>query len=107
MNKDNKILGLIGIATKAGKITCGTEAVKESIKKNKAKLVIIATDVASKTMENFNYICGENKVLIMSFSTIEAISKAIGKPNKAVISINDKNFSEEIYKIICGGEAIG
>ena len=34
-------------------------------------------------------------------------SKAIGKQNRAVIGIKDKNLSEAIQKVICGGETFG
>ena len=37
---------------------------------------------------------------------IETLSKAIGKTNKAIIGIEDKNLAKEIYKIN-GGELIG
>ena len=39
MNKQNKILGPIGLATKAGKISFGTEAVKESVLRKKLKSI--------------------------------------------------------------------
>ena len=107
MNKESKVLGLVGIATKAGKISFGAESVKDAINKHRATLVIVANDASIKTIENFKFICEKNKILFLKFSNIEALSKSIGKPNKAIISINDKNFSEEINKIICGGEAIG
>ena len=97
----------MGIATKAGKVAFGTEAVTELIEKKKAKLVVIAEDASDKSKENITYLCKKNQIPIAVFGTIEIISKAIGKPNKAVISIKDKNLGEEIYKIICGGEAIG
>lgn len=107
MNKQNKILGLIGLATKAGKISFGTEAVKESVLRKKAKLVIIAEDASDRLKNVFIQLCEKCRIPIATFCTIEEISKAIGKENKSVICIKDKNFSEEIYKIICGGEAIG
>lgn len=92
---------------KAGKLACGTEAVEETIEKRKSKLVIIATDASEKTKENIKYQCKKGQIPIAVFGTIETISKAIGKQNKAVISVKDKNLGEEIFKIICGGEAIG
>lgn len=107
MNKESRVLGFIGIATKAGKIACGTEAVEETIEKRKAKLVMIAQDASEKTKKNITYQCEKSQIPIVIFSSIERISKAIGKTNKAVISIKDKNLGEEINKIICGGEAIG
>ena len=39
--------------------------------------------------------------------TIESLSKAIGKNNKAIIGIEDVNLSNEIQKINNGGENIG
>ena len=51
--------------------------------------------------------CKDNKVKFLKYGNVELLSKAIGKQNKAVIGVKDNNLSEEIYKIICGGEAIG
>lgn len=38
---------------------------------------------------------------------IEEISKAIGKSNKAIIGVKDKNIANGIQKINNGGELIG
>ena len=107
MDRENKVLGLIGISAKAGKIAFGSESVIETIEKNKAKLVIVASDSSDKTKENIAFKCEKNNIPIVTFGSIDKLSHAIGKDNKAVICIKDKNLSEEIYKIICGGEAIG
>ena len=40
----NKVSGLLGLATRAGKITFGTEACLKDIEKNRVKLIIIALD---------------------------------------------------------------
>ena len=82
----NKALRMLGLATRAGKISFGTESVIDTITKKKSKLVIVALNASE---------------------TIETLSKSIGKENKAVISINDINFANEILKIIDGGEVIG
>ena len=107
MNKDSKVWGLIGISTKAGKVAFGTEAVEETINRKKAKLVIIASDMSKTSKENILNKCKKHGVPIAEYGNIQELSKAIGKQNKAIICIKDKNLSEEIYKIICGGEAIG
>lgn len=107
MNNESRVLGLIGISTKAGKISFGTDAVLERIERKKTSLVIIAKDASERAKDNMRNACNKNEVRIIEFGTIEAISHAIGKNNKSVICINEKNIGEEIYKIICGGEAIG
>ena len=47
-----KIGGLIGLATKAGKIAAGTEACLEAIEKRNAKLILIATDASERTKKS-------------------------------------------------------
>lgn len=98
-----KIGGLIGLATKAGKIAAGTEACLEAIEKKSAKLVVIATDASERTKKTFKEKCEQCKIANYEILDIEQISKAIGKPNKAVIGIKEKGLAEAIRKIINGG----
>ena len=85
----------------------GTVSVTETITNKKAKLVIIAKDAAERTQRNIIRIANENNIKVRLYETIQTLSKSIGKENKAVISIKDGNFSNEILKIIDGGEVIG
>ena len=105
--EQNKVLRLLGLATRAGKIAFGTESVIDTIKKNKTSLVIVAKDAADRTKRNIQRIAEENNVPVKFYESIETLSKSIGKENKAIIAIKDKNFSSEILKIIVGGEIIG
>lgn len=102
----NKVLGMIGLATKAGAMKYGADVVEENIKKGKAKIVIIAKDASQRTKNNFEMLCQNKNIPFVVLCSKEEISKAIGKTNKAVITIINKSFSDEIKKIIFGGEAI-
>ena len=104
---NNKILGLLGLARRAGKVSFGTESVLDSIERKRAKLIIIAEDSADRTKKNFESIGKEKNIPTKIFGTIEELSKSIGQSNKAVICVKDINFSKEILKIINGGEVIG
>ena len=99
-----KLCGIIGLATRAGKVIFGTQAVIGAIEKRKTKLIIIAND---RTKLNFQNICKQKNIPIFEILATEVLSKTIGKPNKVVIGIIDENFSKEISKIINGGEVIG
>ena len=46
---NNNILGLIGLAMKAGKVAFGADSVEESIVKKKVRLVIISEDSSERT----------------------------------------------------------
>lgn len=102
----NKIYGLLGICSKAGKITVGTEAVMEAVLKNQIELVIIAEDTSQKTKQKIEKVCEERNVIVKKFGTIFDNSNAIGKVNKAIIGVKDKNLAKAILEKICGGEML-
>lgn len=70
----------------------------ESVTRHKAKLVIVAKDTSEKSKKNIRYVCTNNEVTVIELSTIEELSHSIGKRNKAIISITDKNFSDGILE---------
>ncbi len=107
MVNKQKVYGLLGLCTKAGKIAFGTESCIDIINRRKAKLVILAEDSAQRTIDSFTILCKEKNIEMKIFGNKEDISKAIGQVNKAIIAIKDKNFADAILKIINGGEIIG
>lgn len=104
---NKKILGLIGLSAKAGKICFGSDSVEMQIKKKKINLVIIAENSSERTKDKFKKISQENGIPYIIIGEIDELSKAIGKSNKAIIGIKDLNLSKEIQKINNGGEIIG
>lgn len=107
MVNNQKICGLIGLATKAGKIVAGADACIQEIERRNIKLLILALDASNRTKNTFNEKCKEFNINVYEGLTINEISYTIGKANKAVIGIKDKGFAQAICKIINGGEMIG
>lgn len=97
----NKVLGLLGISAKAGKVVSGTDIVLEYMEKKKIKLVIVAEDSAERTINNFKYSCEKLKIPVYIYGKIAENSKAIGKDNRAVIGIKDEKLAEAIINKIC------
>lgn len=104
---DNKVYGLLGLATKAGKIAFGTDSCLDMISKRKVKLIIVAEDSAQRTIDNFKDKCIQKDIDFYIFGKKDDLSKAIGKLNKTVIGVKDKNLAGAIKKILDGGEVIG
>lgn len=102
----NKIYGLLGLGARAGKIVSGMDAVSDDLKRNKIKLLVVAKDASDKTRKNIEYLAERKTVPMIVIGTIFDNSKAIGKENRAVIGVKDKNISDGIKKIY-GGEAFG
>lgn len=104
---NNKIYGLLGLTSKAGKLAFGTDSCLEMIAKHKVKLIIVAEDSSERTINNFREKCKQNYIDFYVFGKKEDISKSIGKVNKTVIGIKDKNLAGAIIKILNGGDVIG
>ena len=94
----------LDLQPKHGKVSFGMQAAEESVEKNNASLVIIANDIAEASSKKIVKVCKEKGIDYIFFGTIEENSSAIGKYNKAIIAIKDKNFAEAILKIINGGD---
>ena len=99
--------GLLGLTTKAGKLCFGTESCLDMINKKKVKLIIVAEDSSDRTIQNFKEKCMQNDIDFYIYGKKEELSKAIGKPNKTVVGIKDKNLAGAIIKILNGGDVIG
>ena len=112
-----KYLNLIGFAAKSGKIAYGEEDVLNGIEKGKISLTIIAKDMPEKSRkrmekklihayENLYFeISGLNKketeeINVIIVGTKEENSSAVGKVNKPVIGIKDRNLAKGIIKSI-------
>lgn len=103
----DKVYGLLGLCARMGKIVSGMDAVENEIKKNSIKLVIVADDASDKTIKNIKYLAENRNVEVIVIGKISENSRAIGKENRAIIGIKDKNIASGVKKIIFGGEAFG
>lgn len=83
------------------------DAVCDELKRRKIKLLIVATDASEKTLSNIKFLAEEKNVPVIVIGKIAENSNAIGKENRAIIGIKDKNISDGIKKIIYGGEVFG
>lgn len=104
----NKVLGMLGISAKAGKIVSGADACIESLEKKQIFLLVISKEASDKTKKNFKYYANKYNVPIIIYGSIEDLSKCIGKKNRAIIGVKDRNLASAIEKqIINGGDIIG
>ena len=86
-NKNNeKILNLIGLATRARKTSMGIDFVIGNIQHNKAKLVFIANDASIETIKKV--LKRDNKVIVEGINIVHKHKKGNGQDaqNKLIFS---------------------
>ena len=95
---EKKILGLLGIAEKAGKTASGEFSVEQALKARKAKLVILAKDASDNTKKKFREQCEREKCPLICLSDKQTLARAIGKEERACAAVLDSGLTEAILR---------
>ena len=98
MNKRDKVLSLIGLATRAGKCASGEMMTESETKSGRAKLVIVASDASDNTQKKFRDMCKFYKVPICIYGDKDTLGHAMGKEFRASLAILDEGFANGIQK---------
>ena len=91
---------MIGMANKAYKVVSGETAVRNSIRRNKTKLLIIAKDAASNTKKRFENSAYYYNVPYFNVFSKSEISIGIAGKYCSVIGIEDENFALQIQELL-------
>ena len=94
----NKVLSLLGLAKRAGKVIVGTDAVISKLQVNDLHLIFIAKDSSLATIDKIEKKAFYYNVRIIKSFTSDEISKCIGSNNNKVLGIADKGFADAMLK---------
>jgi len=102
--KPNQLLQLLGLAARAGQVTSGTEAVKNSILRKKAYLLIFSTDIADNSHQDLKSACERSGVPWIYKGDKYELGKAVGKPYRVAVAVTDAKFAQRIVSELQAGE---
>jgi ribosomal protein L7Ae-like RNA K-turn-binding protein len=97
---NDKVLSLLGLAKKAGKLKGGEYCVETEVKKGRAKLVIVAEDASDNTKKSYTDMCSFKKVPVIFYGNKETIGKCIGCEERAAVVLTDEGFANAVNKQI-------
>ena len=100
MNR-NKVLGLLGLAEKAGKVRSGEFSTEKAVKSGKAGLVIVSEESSDNTKKMFRNMCTYYEVPYFEFGSKEELGHATGREMRASLAVQDAGFSEAMKKQLC------
>lgn len=110
LENHKKILNLLGLATKAGKIASGEYMTEKAVKSGKASLVLVSGEASDNTRKMFLNMCTYYEVPIYVFGDKEELGHAMGKEMRASLAVLDEGFSKALVKqleLIGGSEYEG
>lgn len=96
--KMNKVLSLLSLAVKAGKVKSGEFQTEKEIRSQKACLVMVAADASVNTKKKFQNMCDFYEVPIYFYGDKDTLGHAMGKESRASLAVTDAGFAEGMRK---------
>ena len=94
----DKIISMIGMATKAGRTASGEFMTERAVKKGDAFLVIVAEDASENTKKMFENMCTFYQIPFYIYGTKETLGHRMGKAIRASLAILDQGFGDAVKK---------
>ena len=104
MTQRDRVLSMLGLAAKAGKIESGEFSTEKAVKKGFGHLVIVAEDASDNTKKMFRNMCEYYKVPMVIFGTKEELSAFLKWDSE--IQKKLKSSSAYIRANLSGGNTI-
>ena len=101
MINKSRVLGLLGLAAKAGKVQSGEFSTEKSVKSGRAYLVIVSEEASENTKKKFRNMCTYYEVPYFEFGSKEELGHATGREMRASLAVQDAGFSEAMKKQLC------
>lgn len=94
--QQDRILSMLGLAAKAGKIASGEFSTEQAVKSRKAFLVIVSEEASANTQKMFRNMCSFYQVPMYLYAPKEALGHAIGKQFRASLAVLDEGFAKSL-----------
>lgn len=92
----DRVLQLLSLAQRAGKVASGEFKTEEAVKSYQASLVVVAGDASDNTKKKFTNMCTFYEVPILFYSDKESLGHFIGKEFRASLAVTDKGLADKI-----------
>lgn len=94
----NRVLSLIGLAMKAGKVVSGEFSTEKAVKSGQAAIVIVSAEASGNTKKKFLNMCTYYHVPIYFYGSKNELGLAMGKEFRASLAVLDTGFGKAIEK---------
>ncbi len=98
MDSKQKVLNMIGLATRAGKVKSGEFSTEKSVKSGRARLVIVAEEASENTRKMFENMCRYIRCALAVFGSKEELGRAMGKEMRASLAVEDQDLRKAMGK---------
>ena len=95
-----KVLGLLGLAARAGRVESGGFAAEKAVTGGKAHLILLSQDAGKNTVSRVENKSSYYHVPMRILGTKELLGHAIGRGERSCIAVTDEGFAKSLIKLI-------
>ena len=101
----DKLLNLIGLAQKAGRLAVGEEPTGAAARARDARLILVAADAAENSVRRVRHFADAGQCLWCRIGADkDALGRAVGRSSCAMLAVMDIGFAEAIAKKLAEGD---
>ena len=101
---NDKVLSLLGFASKSANLSFGMDSAKENLKKGKTKLILVAADISEKSLKEVSFFASKQNVKVISVVySSDTLASATGRKG-GILSVNDEGFANALIGGIASGK---
>lgn len=98
---NEKLLSLLGIARRAGRLSMGFDAASESMNKGEAALLLLAEDLSERSRRTIMQTAALAKTPTADAGfDMKTLGLAVGRKQTGIIAVNDSGFAKSL-KALC------
>lgn len=95
----DKLLSMLGLAKKAGRLEVGEEPVGGAARARDARLIVVASDAAENTLRRVRHFADAGQCLWVKIpATKDELGRAVGRTSCAMVAVTDIGFAEAAAK---------
>lgn len=99
-----EVFGVLGLARRAGSVVTGTGAVRDAVRADAARLVLLAEDAAAGQVGKVANLLRHRSIPRVTWGTREELGRAVGAAPLSAIAIMDEGFALKLREELGGDE---
>ena len=95
-----EVLGLLGLARRAGAVVSGTEAARNAIRQGEARLVFMAEDAADQQLEKVRRTLVNRPIPQAILGDRAILGAAVGRGPVSVVAVTGASFAKQMRRLL-------
>jgi ribosomal protein L7Ae-like RNA K-turn-binding protein len=95
-----RVLSLIGLGARAGRVAIGVEAAHAALRRDKAMLIVMPDDASARARDQLVILAGHRNVPVVVAADAERLGAALGRPPVHGVAVLDRQLARGLRALM-------